>query len=191
MKKSPNLTQEEFDDLLLWFSSDRDEAGKAYLRVREGLIKYFRIKGCHDSQVLADETINRLARKLKTMDMSRGLKHSTYFYGFAKNIFLEYLAEMRKTPMQLEPQHIAIEDLAADGEGNEARLECLDKCMAELKPEDSKMMIGYFAKDKSEKIEARRLLAGQLNISMGNLHIKVYRLKNALRECLETCLAHA
>jgi len=189
MKTTTTLSKADLDRLLGWLSADQEAAGKKYLEIREGLVRYFRIKGCYESQSLADETINRVAMKLKTFQLTSELKPITYFYGFAKNIFFEYLAELKRSPMQIEPELAGrLEGQTDDGEDKETRFHCLDDCMAKLRTDESEMVRAYYAKDRSEKFEARRRLADSLNISIGNLHIRVHRVKKILRECLESCL---
>src|SRR5262245_20430567 len=58
-------TKEEFDCLLAYLSPDREEAGKEYETLRRKLIKLFQYRGCHSPEELADETINRIAKKIK------------------------------------------------------------------------------------------------------------------------------
>lgn len=188
MKKSPDLTQQEFDDLLSWLAPDRSAAGEEYVRIRDGLIRFFRIKGCHEPESLADETIIRLARKLKSLDTSKNYKYLTYFYGFAKNIFLEYLADVRKSPIQLESELTLLQEDPAD-ENNDLRFACLDKCMAALKSDEAVLITAYFSYDEGEKLEARQKLAKKLNITTGNLHIRVFRIKNKLRKCIDNCIS--
>lgn len=189
MKRSPDLTQQEFEELLEWLAPDKDAAGEEYVRIREGLMRYFRIKGCHEPEILVDETINRLARKLKTLDITKNYKHLTYFYGFAKNIHFEYLAELRKTPVQLENE-LTLTNEAPASNKDDVRFTCLDKCMATLNKEEAAMITAYFAYERREKLDARRDLAEQLGITTGNLHIKVFRIKKKLRECIEKCVSH-
>ena len=97
MKKDLTLTQEDFDSLLGWLSSDRDEAGVLYEKIREGLIRFFRFRGCDDPSTLADETINRVALKVNTFDSAKDVKTITYFYGFASNVFFRVFADEQKT----------------------------------------------------------------------------------------------
>ncbi len=101
MIKTSVLSQEDFDALLEWLSSDREEAGEKYEKTRAGLIKFFRFRGCADEELLADETITRVAAKLSTFDFSKNVKNISFFYGFAKNIYLEYLAEIDKHEIEL------------------------------------------------------------------------------------------
>ena len=65
MNKNWSLSQEAFDALLDWLDSDREQAGIKYEQIRSRLIKIFTGRGCVDPEDLADETINRVTRKLK------------------------------------------------------------------------------------------------------------------------------
>src|SRR5215216_208156 len=58
------LTNEEFDDLLSWLDPDRERAGIRYEEIRDDLIKKFRLCWCSAAEDLADETINRVVKKL-------------------------------------------------------------------------------------------------------------------------------
>ncbi len=188
MKKDKILTQQEFDDLLNWLSVDREKAAEIYLSVSEGLIRYFRIKGCSDSQSLVDDTINRVARSIGKIDISDGHKPITIFYGFAKNVYFEYLARARRSPLILDLERLPpYASPKADG-GSDPRFNCLDTCVNGLREKESHLVMAYFEKDRGEKVASRRELAEHLKISIGNLHVKIHRLKNTLRKCLEDCL---
>ena len=50
--------------MLAWLDSDRERAGQKYEEIRCGLIKIFVCQGCTDPEGLADETINRVIRKI-------------------------------------------------------------------------------------------------------------------------------
>ena len=64
MNKDWDLTQEGFDQLLNWFDADRDKAGKKYEEIRRGIVKVITVRGCLEAEVIADETFNRVIRKL-------------------------------------------------------------------------------------------------------------------------------
>ena len=188
MKKDQILTQQEFDDLLNWLSADREKAGEIYLSVSDGLTRYFRINGCSDSQSLVDETINRVARKINTIDISDGYKLITVFYGFAKNVYFEYLAQARRSPLTLDLERLPPYASPKTEGDSDPRFNCLDHCVNGLQEKESQLVMAYFEKDRGEKVEARRELAQRLNISIGNLHLRIHRLKDTLRACLEDCL---
>src|SRR5688572_31051667 len=58
------LTQEAFDKLLLSFGDDRDTGGKKYLEIRSNLTRFFEWRGCPFPEDHADETINRIAKRV-------------------------------------------------------------------------------------------------------------------------------
>jgi DNA-directed RNA polymerase specialized sigma24 family protein len=177
------LTQEDFDCLLAWLDPDRETAGILYEQIRKGLINYYYFKGCSDGESLTDETINRVTQKIKTLDLTTENKPITLFYGFAANIFLEEIKK-RKREFRLD------EDFQADSkQTNHTKLDCLDKCLEHLSVEDRKLAVYYYAKNKSDKFEHRRILAEELGINLPSLHVKLYRIRQVLRKCIEECTA--
>lgn len=189
MTKNNVLTKEDFDVLLMWFSPNREDAGAKYEEIRNGLIRFFYFKGCSEAENLADETINRVARKFSTFDTNNSNKHITYFYGFASKIYLEYRNKVEKKSVEFE-QNVNYQDEKAEpfDDFAENRHECLEACLTKLSPEDRRLAIQYFCKEKSAKIEHRRELAKELSLTTGALHVKVHRLKGTLRNCVEKCL---
>lgn len=189
MKKDFALTQEDFDALLGWLSSNRDESGVLYEKIREGLIRFFRFRGCADPSVLADETINRVALKVSTFDSSKNVKTITYFYGFATNVFLEYLRTAKNREVSLESEDFTpARKFSAVNNMPDVENDCLEACLLKLPREESALVIEYYGKDKSEKFEMRRKLADTMNLKMPALHTKVFRIRSVLRKCVEKCL---
>ena len=168
MTKHKLLTKEHFDSLLLWFSEDREEAGAKYEEIRVGLIRFFDYKGCSDSENLADETINRVARKLSALDTSNGYRYLTYFYGFASKVYLEYRKKIERNEVELDQNiHFTDESSIDFDEIQEIRQKFLEQCLATLSAEDKYVIIQYFAKEGQPKAEHRRRLAEELKISPG------------------------
>jgi RNA polymerase sigma factor (sigma-70 family) len=186
MSKKVQIDQSEFDALLNWLSPNREEAGERYESIRSGLIRYFRFKGCSNEEDLADETINRVTKKLPKLDLTTGNKPITYFYGFASKIFLEELKRNRKeTEFETRFQPANPNDLI-DVEEN--RFNCLEKCLNKIKSSEKELLTNYYRKDKSEKFDFRKRMAESLGISINTLHVKIHRLRNTVRICLEKCL---
>lgn len=189
MKKDFTLTQEDFDALLGWLSANREEAGRQYEKIRAGLIRFFRFRGCADPQALADETINRVALKVSALDSSKNVKTITYFYGFASNIYLEYLRTRKNREVQLEADYLpAARNFVVMEDSSVTECDCLENCLTKLPREESSLVIEYYGRDKSEKFELRRKLAEGMNLKMPALHTRVFRIRSVLRECIEECL---
>ncbi len=184
MIKTSVLTQEDFDALLKWLSPNREEAGEKYEKIRKGLIRFFHFKGCADPQILADETINRVAFKLSTFDFSGNAKTISFFYGFASKIYLEYVSQVSRREVQMdeELQFGAKSFESFDGEESEG-IKCLEKCLAKLPSLESDLVIQYYSEEKGAKLEVRRKIAEKMNIRKRTLHTKVHRIRIVLKNC--------
>src|SRR5215211_2074555 len=91
VKKGWSLNQAAFDKLLTRFDPDPERAGQKYEQLRAGIIKYFECRGSAFPDELADETINRVARKVVEGAEIPESNFSSYFYGVARNVFKEHL----------------------------------------------------------------------------------------------------
>lgn len=189
MKDISRIKTEDFEILLGWFSKDREQAGAEYNKIREGLIRFFRFKGCSDSQTLADETINRVAEKIRTLDESKNVKKISIFYGFASNIFHEYLRAKKRQTEKLD-KISETQKMFSEIEENDSaeRIGCLNKCLNELSAEEKAIFIEYYAPEKEKKSDARKKIAGRMNCEMNALHVRVFRLRSALAKCIGKCM---
>jgi DNA-directed RNA polymerase specialized sigma24 family protein len=190
MKYSYDLGQEHFDALMTFFSADRDEAGEKYEQVRRGLVRFFHFNGCDDGETLADETINRVASRLSAFDPERNVKPTSYFYGFASNILMEYRRKAAREETLPEDRAAivsAIAEVADDAESS-----CLDDCLEDLPGDEKNLVVKYYSLERREKIELRRTLCEQLNLTAAALYTRIFRIKSGLKDCIETCLkSHA
>ena len=190
MKSPSELIPENFNDLLKWFSANRETAGEKYEEIRNGLIRYFYFKGCDDAENLADEAINRVASKLPVLDLSNNTKPINLFYGFASKIYLEQLKQLKTQTIEFNPDVHApvVNEIQTLVTGNKKQ-ECLEECLAKLSDEDRDLIVGYYSFEKAEKIEFRRKLAERLKLESNAIHVKIHRLRKSLRKCVEKCTA--
>ncbi len=180
------LDQTAFDRLLGWLHPEREQAGRKYEDIRVRLIRIFTCRGCHEPEDLADETINRVARKLAEIESDYEGNPALYFYGVAHKVHLEYL---RKRPMPVTTLPPA-QPANADNE-DEREYECLDRCMKGLPPDSRDLMLQYYQDEKREKIEHRKRLAAQLGIGINALRIRACRIRESLYHCVRNCLEGA
>lgn len=188
MNKSSQLTPENFENLLNWLETDREQAGILYEEIRQGLIRFFRFRGCNDEDVLADETFNRVAKKVLTFDAEKKAEPSVIIYGFAKNIFLEYRSRRLKE-IEFKPDlNYHRSDYKSGFDFEENCLKCLDCCLKKLSETDNRLIIEYYSENKSAKIDLRKKLAEELELNAGTLHTKIYRIRINLKKCIQKCL---
>jgi DNA-directed RNA polymerase specialized sigma24 family protein len=72
-------------------------------------------------------------------------------------------------------------------ETQEQRLECLERCLQELKPAQRALVIEYHRDARRQRIERRRDMAKRLRITMNALSIRVSRIRTALEASVKTC----
>lgn len=177
------LSQDEFDRLLLWLSpdGDRERAGERYEDIRHGLVNIFNYRGCVGAEDLADETINRVAKKLgEIMDAYQG-EPEPYFYGVAKKIYLEYIRR--------KPAPVPLPVPAEDSEELAERHDCLDECMGRLPPDGRELIVHYYQGEKQAKIDARKELGERLKLNNNALRARAHRIRERLEKCVRECLA--
>jgi DNA-directed RNA polymerase specialized sigma24 family protein len=108
----------------------------------------------------------------------------------ARNVYREWLRKERRFPT--EPISEANLQLPApvDNSGKDDLLQaCLERCLNALPPEKKMLLIRYYRSNKRAKIDGRQLLAEELGIGLNALRIQVFRLRNAMRRCVEKCTA--
>ena len=186
MKYGHELGQQQFDALLTFLSPDREEAGEQYEQIRSGLVRYFDFKGCVDPQTLADETINRVAAKLRAFDLSKKVRPASYFRGFASNILLEYRRRPYKES-ELEENTGSVQPTPAVEDTGEDQKRCLDECLEELPSGEKDLVAEYYSLDKQARIDLRRRISEREHISTAALYTRICRIKSTLKDCIENC----
>lgn len=193
MKEHQHAVQKkDFDALLALFSHDRDEAGLGYERVRSGLVRFFEFRGCLDSEALADETLNRVALKADGFDGSKNVKLTSYVYGFAVNVYREYVRSPRQRELAIETDDFVFQLTAPEAnDDKEAMFACLNRCLWNLEASDRQIVAEYYSHEKQQKIETRKRMAERLGCRLEVLHTRVFRLKASLRKCMSRCVQDA
>ena len=179
MKKE--LSREKFESFLKWLSPDNERAGEVYERLRFRLCTFFSQRRCRFSDELADETINRVILRISEEKIENKL---AYCYGVAKNVFRESL---RKERNHLDVDEVIV--AAKSPEEPSFSRECLDKCLAELSPESRNLILDYFSEIKLAKIELHRRLAESLEMTQTALRMRVMRIKQKLKICVQECMS--
>jgi DNA-directed RNA polymerase specialized sigma24 family protein len=183
------LTQGAFRRLLDWLDEQSDSGGKRYLEIRRRLVSYFDRKNCQSPDELADETLNRVARRLEEESEIITDAPAHYCYIVARFVFLEALRqEKRHEPLTDKSNAVAVVEATTEPEEREGRLRCLDHCMKELDSDGHHLIVGYYRGQQRGKIENRRAMAARLGISLNALSIRACRIRDKLETCLRDCL---
>jgi DNA-directed RNA polymerase specialized sigma24 family protein len=197
LKKDWTLKPEAFRQLLSWLDGGSDSGGETYVEVRRRLRSYFERKNCLCCDELADETLNRIARKLEEKGSITGVSALHYCYIVAKFVFLESLrqtklvqagtTELQSSDSETTP-FSGVSEIAPD-EPQEKIHGCLEKCLKRLTKEERELILEYYRGQQRTKIEHRSELAARLGLSKNALSIRACRIRNKLEACVTACVA--
>lgn len=184
------LTPESFDRLLRLFDADRDRAADQYEAIRGRLIRIFEWRGCTSPESLADETMDRVSRRLEQGEQVRAADPAVYFYGVARNVLKEYWTDRRKeTALRMSGAYSRERgSQSPEDQERNLRLDCLDRCMAKLPGDSRRLIEAYYRSSASEKIAGRAALAQSLGIAPGTLRIRAHRIRRLLEACVHECM---
>lgn len=191
-KAAWELTQAAFARLLSWLDEGTDSGGARYLEMRRRLHAWFDRKACPNPEALADETLNRVARRLTEAGAITGATPAQFCYITAKYVWLESLrqpptAALEEVELQQRPAlHAALRSEATEPE---ARFTCLEACMNRLSQAERTLLLRYFTGEERTKIAQRQQLATELKISANALSLRLFRLRAKLEQCVRDCLA--
>ncbi len=182
------LNQEAFDKLLLALGGDRDSGSQKYLEIRTNLTRFFEWRGCSFPEDHADETINRMAKKVA--EGEEILNHSGYAMGVARLLLLEIIKSRQREQSALNEMENRGEAYV-DSDDGESRLTCLRNCLQSLSAENRDLILQYYQGEKSEKIRNRKKLMERLGIPVNTLRMRALRLRERLQGCVEECVGRA
>ena len=174
------ITQEQFDSLLNWLGNSRDVAGTKYETIRSGLVRIFVSKGFSDAEDLADETINRVMRRLTDIRSTYSGDPAYYFLGVARNVVREH---NRRKEIACGFVDGRIEFRPRFNEEHE----CLGHCLDRLPQNKRDLVLDYYLYEGHRKVEHHKTMAGQLNISEGAIRNRVYQIRVRLQNCMQQC----
>lgn len=188
------LTHSAFRRLLDFLDEGAASDGRRYLDIRQRLVRYFDRKNCSVPDELADETLNRVARRLEEEGSIVSDAPAHYCYIVARYVFLEYLRRPGDEELdslegvRAAKSPTAVPELTEDHLEKERRAECLGRCLQALSPEHRELITTYYTGEQRLKIETRRALASTLAITVNALSIRACRIREKLEACVTKCL---
>jgi len=189
------LTSEAFRRLLGWLDGGASSDGLKYLEMRRRLVAYFDRKNCPVPDELADETLNRVARRLEEEGAIETDAPARYCYIVARFVFMEHLRETQKGDalandlrQRSHADHLAATEADDARALKERRLSCLEQCLNKLEAASREIIARYYVGEARVKIEHRRALAEELGVTMNALSIRACRIRDRLEACVRECV---
>jgi|ERR1041385_1106289 DNA-directed RNA polymerase specialized sigma24 family protein len=181
-KQQQGLTEDTFERLLEWLDPDRERAGHKYEVIRLRLIKIFICRGCSAPEDLADATVDRVAAKMGELAGRYVGEPALYFYNVADKIYLEHGRKERLYfPLS---DNLAEVDKPAPG----AQVEnCFEHCMESLPERSRELILAYYGYERlgKDKLDHRKALAERLGMADHALWIRIHRIREALKKCVQ------
>lgn len=178
------MDREALARLLAALDPDSARAANRYEELRLKLIRFFEWERSEIPDRDADETLNRVARRLaEGVEMK---SPGAFAYGIARFILREQAAEAKRKERALA--ELATHTRAESKPEDEALQDCLERCLASLPPEARWLLEKYYSGTDSERIPIRRTLADELRVGANALRNRVLRLRARLESCTGDCL---
>jgi DNA-directed RNA polymerase specialized sigma24 family protein len=165
-----SLSGEAFHRLLLALDSDREAASHKYEALRRKLIDLFAWERSESPEDLADETLNRLARRVSEGADIPNLDR--YAYGIARLLLQEEARAQRTRASAFRELNFV-----AGPTPDPAILDRLRRCLAALPAPSRELLERYYAGDREQ-------LARDQGISLNALRNRVHRLRRQLFNCV-------
>jgi RNA polymerase sigma factor (sigma-70 family) len=179
------LTGEALDRFLSCLDANPDHAGRKYEAIRQKLVKIFDWRGARFPEDCADETINRVVRKLEYGQEIRDIP--TYCQGVARLVFLEALKKAENRQVSLdELKSVPMEPVLPDDDS--AQRNCFGRCLSELPIQSRQLILQYYEDERRVKINNRQAMADQLGIPLNALRSRVQRIRDKMEQCIGNCL---
>jgi DNA-directed RNA polymerase specialized sigma24 family protein len=169
-RKRNDLDREALDALLQALAPERELGGRKYEELRRRLINLFAWEHCDAAEDLADEVLNRLARKV--MEGTSIPNLDRFAFGIARLLMQEEGRRHRnRQSALLELGH------GTQTSPDWASLDAMERCLAAL-PQDRRDLIERYY------VEDRVALAHALGISLNALRNRAMRIREELFACV-------
>ena len=179
-------------ELLKLLSPDEAQAAVEYQNLHQRLTRFFDWNNAQDPMALADETLDRLAKRAAESAMSEGAQSaanegvrnvSAFALGVARHLLQE--EARRKIKMAEINQHWRSMELArAKDPDTEALEAALLQCLENMPPERRRLIEAYYNYGGAEKIRMHQQLAEAEGLSLNALRNRALRSRQELEACI-------
>jgi DNA-directed RNA polymerase specialized sigma24 family protein len=170
-RKRWELHREALDRLLIALDPDREAASRQYEVLRRKLIDLFSWQKCETAEELADETLDRLARRVYEGEAIQALER--YAFGIARLVIQEDTRSRQYKERALRDFQVL-----EKSKSNDAQLwEAMARCLKALPEESRKLIESYYSED-------RAVLADQLGTTINALRNRALRIREKLFACV-------
>jgi DNA-directed RNA polymerase specialized sigma24 family protein len=179
-----SLDRRTLDNLLYALHPDREQASREYEALRQRLIRFFDWNHTPFPEELADEVLDRLARRLSNRE-TEILDPAKFAVGIARLLIKENLRENDRREAALvimaqctpESRNLELESAL-----REEHIAVLQECLQAIPENSRNLLVRYFGTEGREKIQQRQRLAEEHGISLNALRNRVMRIRSELEK---------
>jgi DNA-directed RNA polymerase specialized sigma24 family protein len=185
-RSSVSAVSESFD-ILLRRLAHGGEGALGYERLRTRLLAFFRIRFPAQAEALADDALDRLARRLAEGTVVDNLEG--YAHGIARLLLLE---EGNRQQKHRRAANDAMREFVNQSDAEpDPVLPLLQACLQSLGPEAATFILDYYAADGGAgRIERRQRLAEVSGVSLNALRNRALRIRLSLEKCVRLRLRY-
>lgn len=171
-----------FDALLERLREEGPSPQIVYEMLRKRLIVYFRLHVPAQADALADEALDRMARRVHEGTPVQNVY--LYVLGIARLLVRESRARTTREDVAARDAALFADD-AADVAQREALDAALRSCMEGLPPDGADLIVEYYSGGSgATRIESRRRIAERLGLGLNALRNRALRLRDMLEHCI-------
>jgi RNA polymerase sigma factor (sigma-70 family) len=167
--------------LLRSLNPDAQEAGVIYRQIHQRLIRFFRLNNAIDPEALADEAMDRLARRIEEGEANEIGSPHAFALGIGRHLLFEDVRRRRRDD-QVTSEWVRIS--AATNPNREPLLLALDECMERMREDQRQLLRLYYQWSGQQKIEHHRQLAKDLGLTVNALRNRLMRARTELDKCI-------
>ncbi len=179
------LNRDALEALLRRLDPDREVAAERYQEIHSRLTRLYEWRHCSSPEELADEALDRVARKLR--DGLEIRSPERYVTRVASLVFREIVRREQRRRLAVEDEMRHPAPIESDGE-DDHRSRCFHRCLDRIEAQDKARLLRYYEGDRGAKIVNRRRLASELGVAPGTLRVRMLRARQGLQACVDDCL---
>lgn len=190
LKRTWEPAEATFHRLLAWLDGGTDTQGERYLEIRDRLVRYFARRNCLRPDDLADETLNRVARRLDEAGTIDAVVPAQYCYIVAKFVLLESFRQRTRESEVIDSSESNRRDAFVRDDSVEVRertFACLERCLEKCAPAERQLILDYYRTSTGKASDQRKELAMRLGLTANSLAIRASRIRSRLEDCVRAC----
>lgn len=177
-----------FERLLALFGAGDAVRNERYRELRRHLMLFFARHHCPFPEDLADEVIDRVARRLGEGVPLRAEALRFYCGGVARHLYREYLRDCTlQADRASRLAHLLPDRVEPANDPYDRVLDCLDHCLSLLSTAERRLLLAYYEGD--DLAEERQKICRELRVSPNSLRLRTHRLRRKIEGELRARLA--